>query len=199
MVPVRPPEPDPDEVLHEWPACRQVPMDGAHLTLQPKYRGKLPYRAAVDGRAVMWMAESPGEESRMGARCFAADARLCCIWSHMDNGTNTCRKDSGGGKPGDLVGICRCGYPGKLYVGYGDGARLLHPHLCRLPGQVGEEQLGRLQRRRFCPFTGSSNPVVQVLRCWHTDPQFFHLVHVEANGPLCRRPAFLVAVEESLG
>ena len=133
-----------------------------------------------DVRVVTWMAERAVHESRMWASCFAADARLCFIWSHIHKCMNTCWKDARGGKPGDFVGICGFGYGDGCCL-RGKGARLLHPHFCLPPGQVGTEQLGRLQVLENCPFMASSNFVALVVGRCNYDRQWLDGVHDEES------------------
>jgi hypothetical protein len=77
FAPLGPPEPDPHAAAHEFPRCRRVPMTGSHLTLQPQYRRKPPYRTMTDGSAVIHIADAAEDDALNWARHFAEDARLC--------------------------------------------------------------------------------------------------------------------------
>ena len=106
FAPVKGPEPDPQEVHHQWPACRRVAQTGAHLCLQPQWRRKPPYVCQPDGSARMHFAEDSAWEARRWARCFGLDARLCFVRSHIHRCMQTCWKHVRKGQAKE-VRICR--------------------------------------------------------------------------------------------
>ena len=103
-VPQAPPELDPHQVGRDFRESRQAPLTGAHLSLQPDYRRKPPYRTLSDGSCRVWMREDVRAESRVWATRFA---RRCFVRSHIHKCMNTCYKHRGGGEDGDLVRVCR--------------------------------------------------------------------------------------------
>ena len=105
FAPLGRPEPDPHEAAHEFPRCRRVPMTGSHLTLQPQYRRKPPYRTMPDGSALIHIADAAGDDALNWARHFAEDARLCFVKSHIHRCMPTCWKMNK--KHESLVQVCR--------------------------------------------------------------------------------------------
>ena len=92
FAPLASPEPDPHEQRAEYPASLREKLTGAHLTLQPQYRRKPPYRTGEDGTATMSFSDDIGVEACNWARCFGMDVRKCIIRSHLHRCGPTCWK-----------------------------------------------------------------------------------------------------------
>ena len=109
FAPLASPEPDPHEQRAEYPASLREKLTGAHLTLQPQYRRKPPYRTGEDGTATMSFSDDIGVEARNWARCFGMDVRKCIIRSHLHRCGPTCWKYTKDDVPQHCE-VCRLGF-----------------------------------------------------------------------------------------
>ena len=99
-----------EERQPEYRLSRRADMTGAHLCLLPQWRRKPPYRTLPSGLAEICIADAPQEDSSRWKCCFALDARLGFVRSHIHRCQETCWKHSGGGAPGDVIRVCRFGF-----------------------------------------------------------------------------------------
>ena len=142
FVPLAGSEPDPHEKRHpEYKTNRRMPMTGAHLTLLPQWRRKPPYRTLPSGEAEIHMSDDTSVDSISWKRCFASDARLGYVRSHIHKCQETCWKHSGGGAPGDVVRICRFDF-------HHEYAAVLYKRRIRMETCVEEKKAHTLALRR---------------------------------------------------